>query len=370
MIQMPLPDMVAKIGEQAGLSQEEVNARIREKLDKLSGLISKEGAAHIIANELGVKLVQTEGIVSIKNLVPGMRGVQVQGKVIRKYELREFGVNERRGKVANLMLADETGQVRLVLWNDQAELFEKLNEGDILRISQPMVKENMGRKEVHLNSLAKMDVNPRGVAIAIEAAFGSADLARPPVVRKKLSELQDKDENVEVFGTIVQVFDPRFFEVCPQCGKRARRADEGFACDAHGKVAPDYSYVMNLFLDDGSSNMRVVLWRTAVQRLTKLSDADLKSYRGRLGDFDQVKNALLGNFVKFIGRVGRNEGFDSLEFTANLVFPNPDPKEEISLIKPKPEVKVDHKDLSAAVGMPEDVGNDDLMGIDDIEDLE
>jgi hypothetical protein len=381
MIQMPLPDMVGKIAEQSGLSHEEVNSRIKEKLDKLSGLISKEGAAHIIANELGVKLVQTEGIALIKNLVPGMRGIIVQGKVVRKYEVREFNTGERKGKVASLMMADESGQVRLVLWNDQADIFDKLKEDDVLRITSPMVKENMGRKEVHMNSLAKMDVNPKGVTIAAQAGFlGGERPERQPAVRKKLSELSEKDDNAEVFGTIVQVFDPRFFEVCPQCGKRARKADEGFACETHGTVTPDYSYVMNLFLDDGSSNMRVVLWRSAVQRLTGLSDAEVKGYRGRLGDFESVKNDLLGNMVKFIGRVNRNEGFDSLEFVANLVFPKPDPKEELAALEKEgvskaapgktPEKKVDHKDLSAAVEMPEDVGGDDLMDIDDIEDLE
>jgi ssDNA-binding replication factor A large subunit len=369
MLQVPLADIIKKICEQSGLSEADVNAKIKDKLDKLSGLISKEGAAHILANELGVKLVQTEGVVAIKNLVIGMRGIQVQGVIQRKYELREFGVNERRGKVANLMLADETGQIRLVLWNDQAEQFDKLKEGDVLRISSPMIKENLGRKEVHLNTLAKMEVNPAGVAIKTSPNWSEE---RPAAIRKKLSELNDKDENVEVFGTIVQVFDPRFFEVCPECGKRARKADEGFACEKHGKVSPDFGYVMNLFLDDGSSNMRVVLWRQAVQRLTGLSDVDVKGYRGRLGDFETVKNDLLGTFVKFIGRVNRNEGFDSLEFVANLVFKNPDPKEEIAHLKEPPKKaapEVPSEDLSRAV-MPDDIDADDIMDIDDIEDLE
>ena len=50
MIQMPLQDIINKITEKAGITEEEVNEKIKQKLEQLSGLISKEGAAHIIAN--------------------------------------------------------------------------------------------------------------------------------------------------------------------------------------------------------------------------------------------------------------------------------------------------------------------------------
>jgi len=54
MIRIPYAEMITKIQEKTGLSQEDVEAKIKDKLTQLSGLISKEGAAHIIANELGV----------------------------------------------------------------------------------------------------------------------------------------------------------------------------------------------------------------------------------------------------------------------------------------------------------------------------
>ena len=34
--------------------------------------------------------------------------------------------------------------------------------------------------------------------------------------RKKISDLGENDQNVEIMGTIVQVFDPRFFTVDPE----------------------------------------------------------------------------------------------------------------------------------------------------------
>ena len=56
MIQLPYEKLVEKIVENGNISENEVAEKIRKKMDSLSGLISKEGAAHILANELGVKL--------------------------------------------------------------------------------------------------------------------------------------------------------------------------------------------------------------------------------------------------------------------------------------------------------------------------
>jgi hypothetical protein len=66
MINIPIDVIIEKITEQTDLKEEEVQNKINSKLEQLSGLISKEGAAHIVANELGVKLMQTEGVMKIK----------------------------------------------------------------------------------------------------------------------------------------------------------------------------------------------------------------------------------------------------------------------------------------------------------------
>ena len=91
-------------------------------MKQLSGLISKEGAAHIVANELGVKIFeQASGKLQIKNILAGMRNVEAVGKVTRKFELREFQTENRSGKVASVVIGDETGTIRMVMWGELAE---------------------------------------------------------------------------------------------------------------------------------------------------------------------------------------------------------------------------------------------------------
>src|SRR3989338_1785401 len=111
MIKIHLSQIIEKIKEKSALTEEEINSRIKQKMEQLSGLISEEGAAHIIANELGIKLFEAvSGKLQIKNILAGMRDVEVTGKVQQIFPINEFQRKDGSpGKVANIIIADETG---------------------------------------------------------------------------------------------------------------------------------------------------------------------------------------------------------------------------------------------------------------------
>jgi len=326
MIKMPYNDILEKIQEKSGLSEQEINKRINKKLDQLSGLISKEGAAHILANELGIKLFDSlGGKLQIKNILSGMRSVEVVGKVTQVFELREFNSKGRSGKVASFIIGDETGTIRVVMWGDQADNIAKLKEGMIIRIANGYVRESQNRKEIHLNNMGKLIISPKGETIGEVKETSSGK-------RKKINQLNENDSNVEILGTIVQVFDPRFFEICPECGRRAKLQEDGFVCETHGSITPNYSFVLNLFLDDGTDNIRVVCFRNQALKLLNKTQEQMLEYKDNSEKFEDMKTELLGNIVKIIGRTTKNEMFDRLEFISQLVFPNPDPDEEIKAL--------------------------------------
>ena len=345
MINLPLATIIEKIKENSKLSEQQIREKIKEKLEQLSGLISEEGAAHIIANELGIKLYEPTGKLQIKNVLAGLRNVEVLGKVQRKFEVREFDTGERRGKVGSFMIADETGMIRVVLWNKMADELEKIKEGDIVRVKSGYVRENNNRKEVHLNDKSTLEINPKGAVI-------KGVKEEPPAIRKKISELSGDEQDVELLGTIVQVYDPRFFEICPDCGKRALQKESGFYCDEHGKIEPAYSYVTNIFLDDGSDNIRVVFWRNQTQKLFNKKHEEIIAMKD--GSFEDLKNDLLGNIIKVIGRASKNEVFNRIEFVPSMVFPNPNPEEELKRLEKvddKPE-KIKISDVSEEPELP------------------
>ena len=53
MIKIPYDHIIERKKKEGNISESEIDVKIDQKMKQLSGLISKEGAAHIIANELG-----------------------------------------------------------------------------------------------------------------------------------------------------------------------------------------------------------------------------------------------------------------------------------------------------------------------------
>ncbi len=331
MLKIPIGTIIDKIKEQKGLSEEDIRGKIKDRMEQLSGLISEEGAAHIIANELGVQLLPS-GSVKISEIVEGMRSVETVGKVQRNFGVREFSTGDRQGKVGSFILADESGTIRVTCWQDQTEFMENLQENDIVKIVDGYVKENNGQNEVHLNTRSRLVKNPENIKIGEVATF-----QRPEAGRKKIIELEENDTNTEILGTIVQVYDLKFFEQCPDCRKRARVTESGAVCDQHGSVTPLYSYVMNAFIDDGSGSIRTVFFTNQAQNLLKKNDEDIQVFRTSPELFEQVKNGLLGEMVKIAGKVTKNQMFDRLEFMANMVNRDVDPKQEIERLKKESE---------------------------------
>jgi replication factor A1 len=332
MLQIPLDQIIEKIKENSELSDKDINEKIEAKLQQLSGLISREGAAHIIANELGVKLFeQTSGKLQVKNILTGMRDVETTVRVTNIFPITEFSRKDGSpGKVGSFIAGDETGTIRFVLWGDQTNTLKDLAEGTIIKINGGYVRENQGKKEIHINERSKLILNPEGESIA--------EIKKPETQRKPIKDLTEADNNTEIFATVVQVFDPRFYEVCPECNKRARPKDAGFACEKHGVVTPAYAYLINLVLDDGTETIRTVFFRNQMEHLTEKTKEQLLAAKDNQESLEKIKSDLLGNQIKVVGRVSKNDMFDRMEFVAMQVFPKPDPKEEIDKLQ---ELKIE-----------------------------
>ena len=313
MIKMPINQIIDKIQKSTNLSVEDINKKIDEKMQALAGYISKEGAAHIVANQLGIKLFeQVSGKLQIKNVLAGMRNVETIGKVQRVFNITEFDTGDHKGKVGSFIIADESGSIRVTAWHNMTDHLKNMKEGDIIKIKSAYARENNNKIEVHLNDNSSVIVNPEGETIGEVKTFTSH--------KKKIIDLKQGDENVELLGTIVQVYDPRFYEICPECSKRAKPSEGKCICPVHGEVQPKYGYLVNIHLDDGSETIRVTCFRNQALKLLNLDEQKMLIYKDDPNTFIEEKNKLLGTIVKFIGRVKKNDMFDRLEFNTSMVF--------------------------------------------------
>jgi DNA/RNA endonuclease YhcR with UshA esterase domain len=327
MIKVPYEEIVVKIHEKANIPVSEIEERIQKKMQQLAGLISKEGAAHIIANELGVKLFeQLSGKLQVKNIMKGMRDVETVAKVVQIYEPKEFMKGDAVSKVCSMLVGDETGTIRAVLWGSQADHHTSLSPGSIVKIVGAYVRENNGRMELHVNDRSQVFPNPKNETVKdvlVTARQGT---------RKAIKDLQENENDVELLGTIVQVFDLKFFEVCPKCGKRAKPTSDLYQCAEHGNVMPAYSYLLNLVLDDGTETIRCVFFRQQVDKVLSRTQDDIQRMRNNSAEFEPAKNNLLGKIVKLTGKANKNAMFNRVEFIVNSVDTNPNPEEELKRV--------------------------------------
>ena len=116
--------LAERIAKASGRSVDEVHRLVEAKRAKLSGLISREGAAQIVASELGINFDKEK--VKIGEIVEGIKKVNVIGKIIEMNPVREYKKENRQGKIGSFLLADETGNIRVVLWDtNHISLIEK-----------------------------------------------------------------------------------------------------------------------------------------------------------------------------------------------------------------------------------------------------
>lgn len=325
MIRIPYEELVEKIVAQSDVSKSEIEGRVKKKMEQLSGLISKEGAAHIIANELSVSLFEEySGKVALNKILPGLRNIEVAGKILQLYGAREFEVSGRSGKVGNILIGDASGKTRLVLWGDATKDYEKFKEGDVILVQGAYSRENNGYTEVHANDRSVIKHNPQGISIAVGTTTS----------RKKIEELKEGDVDVELLATLVEISDPRFFEVCSECRKRTRPNEEGtLSCKDHPSKPITYSYVLNAFVDDGSENIRAVFFSDQMEKLLEKEKEELLGLRENADAFTQLKDSLLGKPLRIKGRVTKNKMFERDEFIVNAIDHNPNPKEELARLQ-------------------------------------
>ena len=153
---LSLEELVGEISKKSEQSEDEIKKMIEEKQDELSGLVSEEGAAYIIAT----LLEEQARNLKVRDVIPGMFSVDLKCKIAKITDIRTFERNGAQGAVQNILLGDETGIIRLSIWNDEIERFQEfgIGEGDTVKLTKMLSKEdNLGNPELRLGKKGKME---------------------------------------------------------------------------------------------------------------------------------------------------------------------------------------------------------------------
>jgi len=93
----------------------------------------------------------------IKDLRNGLKRVDVEGKVLEKTATREVTSRYKNEtlRVATAIISDDTGQIKLTLWNDQ---IEEVNENDTVKIENGYVTSFRGEIQLNVGKYGQLTV--------------------------------------------------------------------------------------------------------------------------------------------------------------------------------------------------------------------
>jgi len=162
-VQSIVQDILSK---RTDLSQEQIVALIEEKKKEGRGLLSDEGAARLVAEEL---LVQTHGMnlgrMQVKNLVSGLNDVTISGRVLLSWPPQEFQRRDgTHGRLMRFILFDRTGRVACALWDRHVDIASGAGniQGRVIRIGHAYTRQGMaGEPEVHAGERSTVEIDPQ-----------------------------------------------------------------------------------------------------------------------------------------------------------------------------------------------------------------
>jgi len=94
-------------------------------------------------------------LVDIKDLNDGMKRVSVEAKVVEKGDPREVRsrYKDETYRIVDAVIADETGSIKLTLWNEQ---IEQVNVGDNIKIENGYVTSFKGEIQLNVGKFGKL----------------------------------------------------------------------------------------------------------------------------------------------------------------------------------------------------------------------
>jgi len=269
---------VNKIIEDTGLTRKEIQNLVEDKKSELKGLISDEGALFIIAKELGVDIkgenkdLLKEIEIFISDITQNMKNITLYGRIKEIYNVNSFEKSDgTKGYVGSFLLHDTTGDARVVLWDNQVNIFTEGNfeKNELIKIINGSAKKGKyGGIEIHVGNYGKIILSPEDI-----------DYKKYPKITYESTNIREINLNlnsVSIEGKIIHLLPKKEF----------KRKDGEL-----GKV-------QSLTVLDPSGSVRVTFWNEDTEKLKTLEINDVISITNlnpRLSTYDSKTIELTAN---------------------------------------------------------------------------
>jgi ssDNA-binding replication factor A large subunit len=207
----------------------------------------------------------------IGDLGESMGSVNVAALATQVGEERGFVRRDgTEGKVVSVLLEDDTGTVRLSLWDDDADKAQNISEGTRIIVENGYTRSGYGGIDLNVGRNGRIHIDPEDFEMEI-----------PEIERKvtDIIDLREGQKNVSIHGQLL---------------------DDPVQRDIDTSRGP--ATVTNFRIDDGTGEARVSLWREHAEAAMDLSaGAEVRlEYMNVREPFDGLLQVSSGAFTKVV----------------------------------------------------------------------
>jgi replication factor A1 len=206
------------------------------------------------------------------NISAGMKNITIAGRIKEIYKTFTFNRNDgTEGRVGSFLLCDESGEIRVVLWDDDTKLFsqENFKKNEIVKILNGYAKEGRDKfAEIHLGRLGKIILCPEDI-----------DYKRFPKITDQVLNINKVNVNLRtasVSGKIIRISPIKDFN--KKDGTPGR--------------------VSSITLMDSTGTIRIVFWNEDIEKIKSIQVGDvisLSQLSPKLNNFNSNSIELVAN---------------------------------------------------------------------------
>ena len=235
-------------------------------------------------NEENKPLSEANEAHKISELETGRDNISVTGRVMHISNVKKFTSKKgREGKLANMIIGDDTGEIRVVLWTENIKFLKEILEGDVIKINNAEVKQGFREDELHM----KLDSTIQ--------KLNEEDFQKFPKYDDKITNIEDVkgDMQVNLVARIVRIPRIRSFNKNGKEGK-----------------------VLSLEIQDKTGKIQFTLWNrdTDIVNYLDLKEGNSIKILGALG---RTRDGEVSLTHSWVGRIIKGE-FDLPEYTETV----------------------------------------------------
>ena len=269
--------------------------------------LSEEQASAMFIPELATLEKAIYDYKKIEDLDEDEEDTIIIGRVIELYDMRQFDRdNGDTGYVRNIEIADDTGAVKVVLWDSDAK--RELEMGQAIKLQNPRLTLDMDNQLQATVSSATTILDPSEKEL--ENLPSQEELMESIFVAKPIEALLEDDTNVHITATIKEVFTDRILlKKCPNCHENVEESEDEYICDNCGHTfdEPDYTLMIPTRVEDDTGEIPVTFFGNLAEQLIDIDkDQIISLVNEGLGIEDKLQD-LVGITIEIIANVSFNE---------------------------------------------------------------